>query len=67
MSKARWYFKCGFEERGPFSAEQLQRMAKNGEIRFATMVRNESSGAAQPTRRSLEWQEAGRLAFGGVL
>ena len=53
MSQARWYFKCGDGERGPFTAHQLQQMTENGKIQPASLIR----------KGNRKWEEAGQVAF----
>ena len=63
MSAARWYFKSGDGERGPFSAQQLQRMAAIGDLHPETLVRKGNREGARPASRSFGWEQAGRVAF----
>ena len=63
MSQALWYVKDGEGDRGPFSTDQLRRMAENGEIRPDTPVRKGSRKANWSARQSFGWEEARGLRF----
>lgn len=63
MSQALWYVKDGEGERGPFSTDQLRRMAENGEIRPDTPVQKGSRRANRSARQSFGWEEARGVRF----
>ena len=64
MARARWYFKSGDSERGPYSAHQLARMVQTGVIHPETPVRKGNQDADRSsTGESDGWKEAQRIAF----